>query len=89
MVMNKDTHNTIGRLRMIRFGRRNGVCPEFSNFHNSPVVYDGVTYRNNECAFQAQKTLDKDERLKFRELSGNQAKQAGRKVLLRSDWGVC
>lgn len=71
---------------MIRFGRRNGVYPEFSNFHNAPVTYDGVTYRNNECAFQAQKTLDKGERLKFSELSGNQAKQAGRRVLLRSDW---
>lgn len=71
---------------MIRFGRRNGVYPEFSNFHNSPVVYDGVTYRNNECGFQAQKTLDKGERLKFCELYGNQAKQAGRRVLLRSDW---
>jgi len=71
---------------MIRFGRRNGICPEFSNFYDAPVMYDGVTYRNNECAFQAQKTLDKGERLKFRELSGSQAKQAGRKVLLRSDW---
>lgn len=31
-----------------------------SNFYNSPVSYAGLTYRNNEAAFQAQKTLDED-----------------------------
>ena len=26
-----------------------------SNFYGSPVLYDGITYQNNEAAFQAQK----------------------------------
>lgn len=29
-----------------------------SNFYEAPVAYNGLTYQNNEAAFQAQKTLD-------------------------------
>ena len=71
---------------MIKFGRKSGIYPEFSNFYDSPVTYDGVTYRNNEGAFQAQKTLDKEARLTFCNMSGSQAKKAGRYVVLRSTW---
>lgn len=57
-----------------------------SNFYNVPIEYEGITYRNNEAAFQAQKTLDLKERQKFSELNPSMAKLNGRNVILRKDW---
>lgn len=57
-----------------------------SNFYNSPVTYNGITYQNNEAAFQAQKTFDENIRLEFANLNPSEAKRKGRKVKLRSDW---
>ncbi len=68
-----------------------------SNFYEIPVTYDGITYKNNEAAFQAQKTCSayqiskgekpySDERLLFKELNASEAKKLGRKISLRPDW---
>ena len=57
-----------------------------SNFYESPVTYEGITYRNNEAAFQAQKTLDENKRICFSSMSASDAKRAGRRVSLRPDW---
>lgn len=57
-----------------------------SNFYDFPVTYKGVTYLNNEAAFQAQKILDNEKREKFSHLCPSQAKLIGRRVLLRDDW---
>ena len=57
-----------------------------SNFYGADVTYEGLTYRNNEAAFQAQKTLDEKEREAFTQLAPNIAKKKGRRVLLRDDW---
>ena len=58
-----------------------------SNFSESLVSYDGLTYYNVEAAFQAAKTLDKNERIKFaREKNPSVVKKMGRKILLRPDW---
>lgn len=68
-----------------------------SNFYEIPVTYDGITYKNNEAAFQAQKTYSayqiskgekpySDERLLFKELNASEAKKLGRKISLRPDW---
>lgn len=57
-----------------------------SNFHLSPVVFDGVTYPCVENAFQAAKTFDLEQRKPFVTLEPGQAKRAGRKVQLREDW---
>lgn len=57
-----------------------------SNFCEVPVMYDGITYLNNEAAFQAQKTLNKEQRLDFAMLNPSQAKKKGRRVSLRPDW---
>ena len=57
-----------------------------SNFFERPVTFDGITYQNNEAAFQAQKTLDPAERAAFASLNPPQAKHKGRRVTLRSDW---
>lgn len=57
-----------------------------SNFYEAPVAYNGLTYRNNEAAFQAQKTLDEKKRMFFTQMKPSEAKSAGRRVILRKDW---
>ena len=57
-----------------------------SNFYDCPVTYDGLTYRNSEAAFQAQKTEDEEVRKQFTTLPPNKAKYLGRNVKLREDW---
>lgn len=57
-----------------------------SNFYESPVEYLGITYQNNEAAFQSMKTFRPDEREKFSSINPSDAKKAGRKVKLRTDW---
>ena len=50
---------------------------------------DGFTYRCAEAAFQAQKTNDPSEKLRFTSLSGPDAKRLGRRIKLRPDWNEC
>ena len=57
-----------------------------SNFFPAEITYEGLTYRNNEAAFQAQKTLDKEEKATFADLKPKEAKARGRRVMLREDW---
>lgn len=46
-----------------------------SNFYEVPVSYRGITYRNNEAAFQAQKVSSEDERKTFANLNPSDAKK--------------
>ena len=57
-----------------------------SNMFDSPIVLDGVSYKNAEAAFQAGKLEDPALRAQFSELSGADAKKLGRKVKLRENW---
>ena len=60
-----------------------------SNFWTAPLLapFDGETYPSLEHAYQAAKTLNAAERAAIRtKLTPGQAKRAGRKVSLRSDW---
>jgi ribA/ribD-fused uncharacterized protein len=57
-----------------------------SNFFPAEVTYNGLTYQNNEAAFQAQKTYSKEERIEFTTLEPRDAKRRGRRVRLRKDW---
>ena len=57
-----------------------------SNFYNSPVMYEGLLYKNNESAFQSAKVLDIERRKQFCEIDPSTAKKKGRNVLLRNDW---
>lgn len=57
-----------------------------SNFFEAPVTWDGITYTNNEAAFQSAKVLDKSIREKFSTLDPSSAKRKGRNVKLRHDW---
>ena len=60
-----------------------------SNFYEIPVTYEGITYQNNEAAFQAMKCTRNSDRKAFASLSPTEAKKLGRKILLRSDWEDC
>lgn len=57
-----------------------------SNFYEAPVIFDGIRYCNNEAAFQAQKCINVEDRKAFSTMNPSEAKKAGRKVILRSDW---
>lgn len=57
-----------------------------SNFYEAPVAYCGITYKNNEAAFQAQKCKSQDEQMRFADLSPSDAKRLGRRIELRKDW---
>ncbi len=55
-----------------------------SNFYIANVTYKGITYNNNEAAFQAQKDLTRS--LEFKDLNPMSAKRLGKRVKLREDW---
>lgn len=55
-----------------------------SNYYNAEVTYNGITYKNNEAAFQAQK--DPKKTSSFAHLDPSQAKRKGRSVKLRHNW---
>ena len=60
-----------------------------SNFYLCKVTYNGIEYKHSEGAFQAQKTLNEQERAYIASLSPGQSKRkAGRHgvISLRADW---
>ena len=64
-----------------------------SNFYSSNVVFEGVSYRTSEAAFQAAKTIRATPELtatvrefKFSNVSPTKAKSLGRHMALREDW---
>ena len=60
-----------------------------SNFYNSEIIYEGISYPTVEHAFQAAKTLNINERIVISKLdTPGKAKRAGRKCNLREDWEV-
>lgn len=50
------------------------------------ILGETFVFMNAEAAFQAHKCVNPDEIKQFTEMTGKQAKRAGRKVKLRSDW---
>ena len=55
-----------------------------SNFYSADVTYRGITYKNNEAAFQAMKCPEVAS--SFSSLNPSEAKRLGRRVKLRPDW---
>ena len=55
-----------------------------SNFYESPVTIDGITYANSEAAFHSYKCPERQR--EFTILSPKDAKRLGRTVPLRPDW---
>lgn len=58
-----------------------------SNFYESPIEDENITYPTVEHYFQAQKTLNREEKLKIAKATKPaKAKKMGRQVKLRKDW---
>lgn len=58
-----------------------------SNFHQTPVGYEGLTYPNAEAAFQAQKCGCREDKVKYTLIKNPvRAKQMGRKERLPANW---
>ena len=58
-----------------------------SNFHPSPVEFEGIAFPTVEHAFQAAKTFDFAAREEVaKETTPGRAKRAGRRLALRPDW---
>lgn len=58
-----------------------------SNFHPSPISWDGHQFATVEHAYQAAKTLVKKEQEQIANCkTPGQAKRMGRKITLRNDW---
>lgn len=57
-----------------------------SNFYECNIEFEGISYRNTEAVFQAQKCSDLKDRKQFSDLNPSAAKKLGRRVSLRPDW---
>ena len=57
-----------------------------SNFFIHPIIWEGILYPASENAFQAMKTEDEEERVKFMHITPAKAKQKGRQLELREGW---
>lgn len=58
-----------------------------SNFHPTPIEFEGTTFPTSEHAFQAAKSLDPADRQKIAALATpGKAKAAGKRVKLREGW---
>lgn len=57
-----------------------------SNFAPCKIMLDGEEYDSVENAYQASKTLNHNERMKFKNITPGQAKRLGRKITIRDDW---
>ena len=75
-----------GKIPALTIGKFRDEYHFLSNFYEADVEYDGIVYKNNEAAFQAQKVLDPEIRKQFAEYNPSKAKSLGRKVDLRPDW---
>ena len=57
-----------------------------SNFHISPVIYEGLEYTSSEAAYQAAKLLSPIDRMAFTKMTPKESRSEGQKVALRPDW---
>jgi ribA/ribD-fused uncharacterized protein len=58
-----------------------------SNFWKCTIEYEGITYPSTEHAYQAQKTLDPETRIKIAQAKTEaQAKRMGKTIKVREDW---
>ena len=64
--------------------RFNGEYEFLSNFYETKITWQGLTYRNVEAAYQAQKCPERAH--EFTNLIGAEAKKLGRFVPIESNW---
>lgn len=75
------------RRYMRRIDRFDGKYWFLSNFFPSTVAMGNITFPTVEHAYQAAKTIDREQKLKIAQLATPaQAKRAGKKLEIRLDW---
>lgn len=57
-----------------------------SNMTECEIIYGDLVFKSTEAFYQAMKTLDVNERIKFQGYDGPTSKREGRKLVLRDDW---
>jgi ribA/ribD-fused uncharacterized protein len=57
-----------------------------SNYHVSPVVYEGIEYGSSEAAYQSAKCDDSYVKSQFQKLSPLESKQYSKKIPLKRGW---
>ena len=57
-----------------------------SNFYNSTQIIDGITYRSNECYYQAMKSESVEDHIRIARMDPHIAKKEGRNLIQRSNW---
>ena len=70
----------------MQIDRFRGEYEFLSNFAPTMLEYEGVLFTSVEAAFQAVKTHDIELRRRIARYTPSEAKRAGRKLKLRSDW---
>jgi len=60
--------------------RFQGETKWFSNFELCPVYFEGIIYPSSENAYMASKTLNKELRKQFENISPAEAKRKGRQI---------
>lgn len=73
-------------MKVIRFGRKELVYSQFSNYYTCSFEYDRVRWNSAEAAFQSMKSLDRTVRESFANFSAGESKKRGRTIELRPDW---
>lgn len=63
-----------------------GANAFLSMFYDQAIVFEGITYKNAEAAFQAQKTDNELLKKKFSRLLPTEAIRRGNSIHLRDDW---
>lgn len=57
-----------------------------SNFADCDIEYEGLKFCSVESAYQAAKTVNLQERMKFCNLTPNKSKALGKRLKIRADW---
>jgi len=64
-----------------------GCYAFLSNFYTlKNFTFEGIPYKNAEAAFQSMKCINPEDRIRFSDLIGSEARVLGRTVSLRPDW---
>lgn len=58
-----------------------------SNFVDCDIEYNGLIYPSVENAYQAAKMKNKEDRLKYLNITSGQAKRLSKTLPIRDDWG--
>lgn len=71
---------------MTRIDCFEGAHDFLSNFYPCRIVYNGLTFKSTEAAYQAAKCKNPKDRNLFVNLEALESKKLGRRIDLREDW---